>query len=272
MINHEFKTDVREQMDYVYQNHVGNGQVEAWDIDKKLFDKSIPESEKEWALLGIPTGLACYLDKSLEGWKCFLDVHASKRWSVNDQKFYVEQAVLTGLGNDCQHVDDDVYYFKSLLDDTWSSQIKIKLEGTNCGEFDPITANYAFQCMGTSLSRWLKNQEIDSDHFNGHTRFFLPFFDSLLNDIDPKVYSFKLHRGKDNAQGCSKATLRNMQMALNRIIAFSHKPETGDEFFDKRIAVAKEFYALFESRKKQIPNWKKCVDFNLEHARKQGYL
>ena len=272
MIEYQFKTDRRTQAQKYEQNHIANGQAEAWDIDQYLFDEAVPEGSQDWSRLDIPSGLAYYRDRSLEGWARYLNSYTGERWNEHQRKYCVERVVLTGLGDHYQHVEDDLYYFGTLLDETWSAQTRIKLECVSCSVFEPINPNYAFQCMGVSLSRWLRNEDEGSDHLNGHTRFLLPFFESLLHHIDPKVFSFKLHRGLDNAQGCSKATLRNMQMGLNRIIAFSHKSETGDEFFDKRIAVAKDFFDLFESRRKKIPNWQKCVDFNLEHARKRGYL
>ena len=272
MIEYQFKTDRRTQAQKYEQNHIANGQAEAWDIDQYLFDEAVPEESQDWSRLDIPSGLAYYRDRSLDGWARYLNSYTGERWNEHQRKYCVEQVVLTGLGDHYQHVEDDLYYFRTFLDETWSAQTRIKLECVSCGDFEPINANYAFQCMGVSLSRWLKNKEDAGDHYNGHTRFLLPFFESLLPHVDTRVYSEKYIKAREMAKGCEKASVGRMQNGLLQIIVYAHKPETGEDFIDKRIAVAKEFYALFESRKKQIPNWKKCVDFNLEHARKRGYL
>jgi hypothetical protein len=260
---HQFKTNREEQWAKIEKRDILEGRDKASLLKEKNYFFNGPDGEWRSKTNDYCTNLAYLPERDVDGWQRyfdqFVDVALTRIDVIN-----LQSRILAGGSGYFQEPEDDAYYVEALFGKQWTPTTILKLNINTEEPMEPLDANKVMVACGLNLASWLKAKK-GEDSSGGYIRFIPEFLEDVPKYIDQRAYDSKkyLH---ETISPKSNVKMRALKSAVKRIILWSHKPLTGDAYYDERINVAKQFFAMFEAAKDRYPEYDSFVALVLEEG------
>jgi hypothetical protein len=196
--------------------------------------------------------LAYWPDRTIEGWQDYFDYYCK---TLNFADFFNLQAgLLRGFGGSFQAPEDDAYYVRTLWGEVWSPETRIKLRvPVEPGVALTLDPNLAFSESGGRLASWLGNEEHQEYRsFEPYLRLMPEFFRPLIVHVDKRAFDTNSYELRVKVSEGSPISIQKMKAITTRFIKMAHRQETGNPFYDERIRIGKQFYAMFDEVRDQL--------------------
>lgn len=262
--SYQFKTNREAQWALLEKRYIregypkkvidGNRAVFFGDLQQKYIDN-----------MSADTALRYWPDRRIEGWQDYFDNYCSKVLT-RQEVLSLQFSILSGFYGSYQRPEDDAFYVENLWAKVWEPNLRIKLRiPVEKGAIYPLDPNVFFACGGSKLSSWIKERE-DEDQLlstGGYMRFLPDFFRQLIPHLDSRAFVQKKYHPRIKMSEKFPVMLMHLQSPIRTFIAYAHKPQTGNPFYDERIAVAKQFYSMFDEIKEQLGDFSLLVEKTL---------
>ncbi|MFT5084631.1 MAG: hypothetical protein ACI9Y1_002686 [Lentisphaeria bacterium] len=260
---YQFKTNRVEQWAQLEKRDILEGRDKASLLKEKNYFFNGPDGEWRSESGDYTTNLAYLPERDLDGWQRYFDQFVNKPLSLVDIDM-LQSGMLAGGSGYFQEPEDDAYYVEALFGKKWTPATILKLNINTEEPMEPLDANKVMGTCGRNLAFWL-DAEKGEDTRGGYIRFIPEFLEDVPKHIDQRVYDSKkyLH---ETIPPKSNVRIRALKNSVRKIILWSHKPITGDAYYDERINVAKQFFAMFEAAKDRYPEYDSFVARVLEEG------
>ena len=260
---YKFKTDRKKQWTQLEERYLREGYPKkSIEYAQSIFNGELKDGFKDDTL----TTLAYWPDRSIGGWQYYFDNYCNETLSWS-RVFGLQAGILSGFYGAYQCPEDDAYYVRSLWGAIWEPGLLMKLRiPAEEGAIYPLDPNVFFACGGSTLSAWIK-EEVGETTCGGYMRFMPEFFRSLIPHLDKRCFDTKKYSFKEKVSDEVPVRVSQMKGSIITFIKYSHKTETGNLFYDQRIAVAKQFYSMFDEIKEHLGDFSLLVEETLSEKK-----
>jgi hypothetical protein len=260
---HQFKTNREQQWAKLEARDLLDGRDKQTMAKEKKYFFEGPDGSWRSQSQDYLTCLVYLPTRDFDGWQRYFDEFVSVPLSRADVSNLMSGILGDGSGY-FQAPEDDAYYVQAVFGEKWMPDTKIKLSFATVDPLETLDANKVLLKSGLNLASWLKADK-NEDSGGGYIRFIPEFFEEVPKHIDSRVYDSKIYK-KETVPPNSAVRIRGLKSAVRRIILWAHKPLVGDAYYDERINVAKQFFAMFEAAKDRYPEYDSCVARVLEEG------